>query len=253
MTTQELEASIQDLKDIRNKAAEGHHTVDEVERLIYDLDKYYKDEYENLPKACRNAFDEIVTRRIAAFPALGNADTVLLNKFKANWKSRAKSASLKIHFGQMRVGPDFQGQQGGGNVAQQDIVGFPAGIIGRAINAVQGDIHAGVVMQDQIPVFIFWWDKKQHWVCANNRGYTAHCKASKWPSRLIPRVASQDEINRLSEKKIVGQGGFTYADGYPGARLREAERTLPSTEMPITTGPNTWVIEDVVEVPHGWR
>lgn len=253
MTLQELEASIADLKAIKNKAAENHHTIDEIQRLIFDLEKYYKDQYGDLPKVCRNAFDEVVTRRINAFPALANADLTLLNAFKSKWRSRAKSASIRVYFGQMRVGPDFQGQQGGGNVEQQEIEGFPAAIIGRPINAVQGDIHGGQVKPDQLPVFIFWADKQQKWICANNRGFTAHCKASKWPSRLIPRVGTQDEINRLAEKKTVGPGGFTYAEGYTGPRLNGVERTLPSSEMPITTGPNTWIVQDVVNVPLAWH
>lgn len=248
MTLVELQASITELTDLQEKAKPNQ--IDQVERLLYDLKKYYKERYDDLPKVCRNAFDELVTRRIAAFPALQHADTPLLGKFVSNWKSRAKSASLKVYFGQMRVGPNFQESE---NDDQKQTVGFPAAIIGRAINAVQGDIHGGQVSADQITVCIFWAEKLQKWICANNRGYTTHCKASKWPSRMIPRVADTAELNRLDEKMTVGRGGFTYADGYTGTRLNGTERTLPSVEMPITTGPNTWIIEDVVSVPLAWR
>jgi hypothetical protein len=48
-------------------------------------------------------------------------------------------------------------------------------------------------------------------------------------------------------------GTFTYPDGYGGTRLGTRPRTLPSWEMPVTTGPNTWTIQEVVVVPLSWR
>jgi hypothetical protein len=113
-------------------------------------------------------------------------------------------------------------------------------------------IQNGDILPDQIPIQIFWAAGAQCWVAANNRAYTAYCHAGIQPLRMVPRVPTQDELNRLGE--VEGQGqipDFQYQQGV--GHLTVQPRTLPSLQMAVTTGPNTWVVTRVVTVPHGFN
>jgi hypothetical protein len=251
MTRDQLLLSIGELDELRKDLKPSKDL--QVEMLWQDLNDHYLTPYNGLPSVCRKAFDQIVRDRLDAFIPLPTTVRKAFAELVRKWKERAATASVNVHFGQMRVGPDFQGQQGGGNVNQQAVVGLPDEIIGRPIAQVSGMIRAEDILPDQMPISIFW-APSQRWICANNRGYTAYCKANVRPRRLIPRVASQDELNRLGEVESQGTiGTFTYPDGYGGTRLGTRPRTLPSWEMPVTTGPNTWTIQEVVVVPLSWR
>jgi hypothetical protein len=251
MTLEELHKSIDELNSIRSSLKP--RKILQIEMLWQDLNDHYLTPYKDLPNHCRKAFDEAVKRRLAGFLPMPTSERASFSKFVADWGTRASSVSLQIHFGQMRVGPDFQGQAGG-NVHQQAVVGLPDELVGRPLTVVSGSIHAQTILPDQMPIHIFWAQRLQKWICANNRGYTAFCRAGVRPLRLIPREGTTDEINRLSEQEGVGNiGTFTYPPGYGGAHLGAHPRVLPSWEMPITTGPNTWVVQEVITVPIAWR
>ena len=149
----------------------------------------------------------------------------------------------------MRVGPDFQGAL---TVNQTQVVGFPQDlVVGRPLQVVAAQLQQGNILPDQIPLQIFY-DKKK-WIAANNRCLTAHCLAGVRPLRIIPRLPDQVEINRLSE--VEGQGEINDLQYQPGAipRLIQQPRTLPSNQMPITAGPNTWDVTQVATIPTAWQ
>jgi len=221
----------------------------QIELLREDATKHYLQKYDSLGSLYRTAWDEVITRRLSGMDLAGPFATDI-STLKFSWKSQAKSTGLKIHFGQMRVGPDFQGSKTTDQVA---VMGFPDDlIIGKSIRVVSGSITGGNIRPDHVPVQIFYSVEHERWVAANNRGYTAHCRAGVAPLRIWPREATQDELNRLKETEggTAGDkrlGPFTYTSGV--AHLNAHPRTLPSLEMPITNGPNTWEVIEVVQVP----
>jgi hypothetical protein len=232
----------------------------EMVRLLYDLEEApysYKKQYETLDGIQLAAFDHALWQRIAAFPKLvekGDKAAAAMREFKMNWSAREKVEKLTIYFGQIQVAPTFQESQ---TVEKADIKGLPE-IVGKAINEVQGSIHGGQILCDQIPIQIFWLNDKQKWVTCNNRGYTAHCKAKVRPMRIIPVRPKPDDLNRLRDTATV-PGEVKLADGtisplkYASETLPRAEerkRTLPSLEMLITSSGE---ILDVVKVPKEWN
>jgi hypothetical protein len=98
-----------------------------------------------------------------------------------------------------------------------------------------GDISPAHVRHDLLPVRIFWHADQNTWVAINNRGYATYCIAGIQPTRLLPRIPTQDELNRLTEESNMG-GRF-------------AARTLPSLEIPVTNGVNDLTLAYVVTVP----
>ncbi|CAB3795703.1 hypothetical protein LMG28688_04167 [Paraburkholderia caffeinitolerans] len=154
-----------------------------------------------------------------------------------------------IYFGQLRITKDFQGSL---TVNQQAITGFPeAKLVGRPIEVVAAmmgpDVDDGIG-PDEVPIQIFWSDEDKRWITANNRGYAAHCLAGQKPLRLWPRVADKMELNRL--KEVEGKDGakrFTYSPNLI-TRLGKTPHALPSTQIPITAGPNSWEVQLIAQV-----
>jgi hypothetical protein len=83
----------------------------------------------------------------------------------------------------------------------------------------------------------------------NNRGHAVHCLAGVTPLRLYPRFPEQVEINRLKDQEGKGDiPNFTY-DPTLTTRLANRPHTVPSTQIPITDGPNSWVVRAIATVP----
>lgn len=215
--------------------------------LDADIREHYLAPYQGLSRVYRDAWDQAVLNRLDAIAIPGVLQREFLS-IRHAWRARMVGVNLRIHFGQMRVGPDFQGAQ---NVHQAAIVGFPDGIVGRPLQVVAGELTQGDILADQVPLQIFHHDNR--WIAANNRCYTAHCLAGVRPLRLIPRLPIQLEINRLAE--VEGQGGVGTFHYQPlcVARLAVDPRTLPSHQMPVTLGPNSWDITQVATAPVAWQ
>jgi hypothetical protein len=194
-----------------------------------------------------NAWDTSIFRRIQGFIHLipnhspiaeHRADFIHLLQ---RWKSQTKFIPLRVIFGQMRIGPNFASE-----TAHQP----PrlSGIAGQSITSIDkkhfGHGHGW-------PIHIFYHNG--NWIAANNRGYAAHCHIGIRPKRLIPRHADVAETNRLAEaENLPPTPGLTYIGGYVGPR-HVAPRTLPSEQIPITDGPNSWSIRKTIKVPEFWR
>lgn len=189
-------------------------------------------------------WEDMFRRRLStlniSFPGLipGHHNTTL-NELVFKWRAESKALSVKVHFGQMRIGPNFAVA----NVNQPQRVQNLAGTLVLAATGAQlGQGHGW-------PIRVFW--HKNIWVAQNNRGFAAHCNANIQPLRLIPITPEAADTNRLLE--VEGQSNIpfmTYEPNVPHL-LDPAPRRLPSLEMPITNGPNTWIIQNIVRNP-GW-
>jgi hypothetical protein len=230
MTKEELMKFLEAMNGIKD---------DEGVKPIYDdtLNFYYPN-LNNLSVDCKQVWD------ISLFLRLQAAKTTLdtnYEKAKA-YVPKPGGGIPRIYFGQMRIGPDFQGSQ---SDIQTKIVGLPD-LVGSPLDVISGLIRDNDIDNASIPVQIFYSDQK--WIAANNRGYATHCMAGKKPLRVWPHTADQAELNRL--KEVEGKGEiptFTYQANV--GHLAVKPRTLPSEEIPITSGPNTWVVARVVKVP----
>ncbi|MFN9211861.1 MAG: hypothetical protein ACK6DI_13470, partial [Betaproteobacteria bacterium] len=215
------------------------------QRLDEDIRRHYHARFSDLNGVYRGAWDQAVLNRLDAMQLPG-AMRREFAMFRHALRARMAGANLKLHFGQMRVSPNFQGAQ---NVNQQ-VIGFPDQIIGSNLQIVAGDIRNGNILGDQIPLQIFYKDNK--WIAANNRCLTAYCFALVRPLRLIPRLPDQLEINRLYEKD--GRGDISNFSYLPAvSHLKKSPRTLPSDQMPVITGPATWIVQSVATIPGHWR
>lgn len=212
-------------------------------RLNHDLFNHYYLQYDNLSANCRRIWDVSINLRLK----MSTVQHAIFSGYMSSIKQMFSGYTTYPHirFGQIRVGPSFQGAQ---NVNQEQMVGMPQV---QGLNVVDYGQHNlnSQNTSDVLPVAIF--EHQGHWIAANNRGFTAHCAGGTKPLRLLPRAAEAAEINRLNE--VTGQGdipNLQYADGVP--HLDVNPHTLPSRQMPITTGPNTWVVESVVSIPAHW-
>lgn len=243
MNLNEVQQWLGDLDDLREFAKPRR--ILQLEMLSADLAQYVGD-FANLNNRYRTAWEESVRRRLEGIERIPTDLQRTFFALRHRWAGAARRCGLRLLFGQMRVGPDFQGAL---NVNQQQLVGFPEkDVIARPIVNVGGLIQDGDILPDQIPIQIFWAPNDQRWIAANNRGYTAYCFAQVQPLRLIARLPQQLELNRLGE--VEGEGNiqdFNYQVGV--THLRVHPRTLPSDQMPVTTGPNTWTVTRVVSVP----
>ncbi|WP_227479821.1 hypothetical protein [Xanthomonas vasicola] len=218
-------------------------------RMLRDdiFNQYYL-KYDELPVTYRHAWNTVVLHRMANMKVQAGL-AVTVQKMKLAWAEFAKDGLInigKIHFGQIRVAGNFAGS---GNVNQKAILGFPQEITGRPLKVYANDIRAtdlgGTgVGADRIPVQIFL--RGETWIATNNRGYAVHCMAGVMPLRIWPHEETVDERNRLRE--CWDAKGIRYLEGVQ-ERLSVVPRTLPSTEMPLTNGPNDTVIAKVVTVP----
>jgi hypothetical protein len=238
-----LDAMIRELKKVI--ATDTQHPSQQLDMLLADLEAQYLGKYDNLDNPYLKAWDEAVLRRLQGMTTVSATMLSSFTQFKLAWRDKTQGCLLKIYFGQMRVGPDFQGSL---TTNQQNIVGFPQNqVVGRQLTVVSGSIGNGTILPDQIPVQIFYSGQK--WIAVNNRGYAAYCRAGVPPLRLWPRPPETAESNRLSDEEGKGDiGTFTYPPQL-GARLSQSPRKLPSLEMPVTTGPNTWVVQEIITVP----
>lgn len=246
MNLQELNDFITDIDNIRHRiAAANLLPYGPIEWLHYDLVNFFRPSFAQTQfnNTYKQAWVEAVTRRFDGMaPPIGQADLSLL---RHRWRASDPSVVLRVLFGQMRVGPSFQGAL---NVHQQNLPGLPD-LAGRAIDRISDLVRQGKIFGDQIPIQIF--HSNNRWVAANNRGLTTYALAGTQPARLIPRLPQQAELNRLAE--VEGQGGvpqLQYAANV--AHLAVSPRTLPSNQMPITTGPNTWIVQKVATIPDQW-
>lgn len=229
---------------INSLAQNGHPANGQLDRLYYDITTLYQPALEaGLGKAYKTAWDESITRRFAAITVHASISDAF-DKLRADWKSTASTASLFLYFGQIRVGPNFAGAQ---NVHQQNIVGLP-NLNGQALVNIGATINAAQMLPDEIVVQIFWHNNK--WIVANNRGFTAHVIGGVRPLRLVPRPADQMELNRLTD--VEGQGEIQRFTGANAHALLVRPHTVPSTQMPITSGPNTFDVQQVVTIPKTW-
>lgn len=152
------------------------------------------------------------------------------------------TVSIRLFVGQIRVGHSFQSA----SIEQTRLVGAPEDIANRPMSEeLRGDnlvpgrlpverLRSGDISADQWLIRIFHYSRKNAWVVANNRGFTAHCLADLRPLRLIPTRYAENshEWQRLNE-----------VDG---------DRTLPSTESVITSGRANNRILATARVPVQW-
>jgi hypothetical protein len=230
MTKEELMKFLEAMNGIKDD--EG------VKPIYYDTLYVYYPKVNVLSVDCKQAWD------ISLYLRLRAAKTTVDTKYERAMAYLPKPGGEipRIYFGQMRIGPDFQGSQ---SDIQTKIVGLPD-VVGRPLDVISGSIRDSSIDNASIPVQIFYSDQK--WIAANNRGYATHCMAGKRPLRVWPRTADQAELNRLEEvegkeqiPKLTYQANVTHLSVKP--------RTLPSEEIPITSGPNTWEVTRIVKVP----
>jgi hypothetical protein len=218
--------------------------------LISDINTYYRPlvERNSLPRDYVVVWDASIIARLSAMTPTG---TVRNFDEPIAWIPKPLGAAVpRILFGQLRIASSFQGSK---TVNQTEIVGFPADkIVGRPLEVVAGMMRPAEnkeVDVDAIPVQIFFHEKSNSWVAANNRGYAVHCLAGCLPLRLIPRLPEQLELNRLKEVENEGDAKrFTY-ETKPPKRLKNRPHSLPSEQIPITAGPNSWDVTQIAEVP----
>ena len=163
-----------------------------------------------------------------------------------HWKSQTLMTVPTLHFGQMRISSKTQSANVYQTVYQQ-------GLANQNINEITAkELENGLVWE----IHIF-----QHagtWISANNRGLAVHCRNKIAPLRVFPRTATTDETNRLAEVEGQGAvGNLTYTKDMPdagrlAAHRAKAKRDLPSTEIPVTDGPNSWIITEVISTPTQW-
>jgi hypothetical protein len=231
MTEQELAKFLEVMDGIKNDAG--------VKSIYDDTINFYYPNLNKLSVDCKQVWD------ISLYLRLKAAQTTVDTKYERAMAYLPKTGVEipKIYFGQMRIGPDFQGSQ---SDIQTKIVGLPD-VIGRPLDVISGRIRDNEIDNASIPVQIFYSDQK--WIAANNRGYATHCMAGKRPLRVWPRTADQAELNRL--KEVEGKGDIPTLTYLANVERLTAKppRTLPSEEIPITSGPNTWQVARIVKVP----
>ncbi len=142
----------------------------------------------------------------------------------------------------MRVGMSFQASL---SIGQQQTIGLPD-LNGKLIAEIAGEINSKSMPPDQIPISIFFAGGR--WITINNRGYTAYALANVRPLRLFPSKPSQDELNRLRDEEGKGEIKDFKRNGHKLAKPRK----LPSSQMPVTAGPNSWDVQYVVNLPQAW-
>ncbi|HLL05053.1 MAG TPA: DUF6531 domain-containing protein [Myxococcaceae bacterium] len=125
-----------------------------------------------------------------------------------------------IHFGQRRIGPQFQ-------FVNSDA---PDYIRGRLLTDVAEDIRAGKLSPDDIIVQYFRDPRSGLWVAANNRGLAAISLAGRSPTLTEEIIPTQAHLNRLWDPPL---------KGFP---------QLPSRVVPVTEGPNNTAVLYVVEI-----
>jgi len=212
-------------------------------RLYHDVLNHYYMQYAALSDQAKRVWDTSINLRLKNIDVPQKVFSSQISSIKQMFSGYTTYPDIR--FGQIRVGPTFQGAA---NVNQQAMVGMP-NVQGQGILAYGRASLNNVANSDILPVAIFWNDDAGCWIAANNRGFAAHCAGGIRPLRLLPREPEQAETNRLAE--VEGQGNIPDLAYNPGVvhRLNQRPHRLPSLQMPITTGPNTWTIEAVVDRP----
>lgn len=220
--------------------------VSGVKTLYYDVEQVYRPMVasQSLPEEYIVVWDfSIITRLYALRHGFPN-----FNEPTA-WVPKPLGAAMpRILFGQLRIKHEFQASLTGN---QQAIVGFSyEKIVARPLKVVAnmlGSKNDSEIGLDDIPVQIFYVPKNKCWVAANNRGYAVHCLANVSPLRVWPLPPHAVELNRLEEMESAPK--FTY-ESTVIKRLDKKPHSLPSSQIPITAGPNSWVVSEVAEVPN---
>jgi hypothetical protein len=200
-----------------------------------------------LPDAYIVVWDASIIARLRAIRPAGKVTSF---DEPVAWVPKPLGAEIPdILFGQLRIGAEFQGSA---TVNQQAIAGFPEKkVVGRPLNVVagmMGNEADSEIGPDEIPIQIFRDETSRRWIAANNRGYATHCLAGLKPLRVWPRKPDQMELNRLKEVENAGDAKkFTY-DAKVAKPLAAKPHALPSRQIPITAGPNSWVVMAIAEV-----
>ncbi len=240
MTEQQLEALIEKI---------GSYDHVDMQSLGEDLLYRYLSNYRKLSRPCKRAWEESASRRLASIVGRYPADRARLQQLAGEVRAATSPTGLRIWFGQMRVGANFQGST---SQDQETIPDFPTDdVVGRPVNVVAGSLTEGEIRPDQIPVQVFWSAQHNVWVAVNNRGYAAHCEAKVQPLRIWPREPTQKESNRLSE--TIDYGSVSYAPGFTGHKRGTGSRELPSEEILVTNMDSLpFDVLRIVEVPATW-
>ena len=203
-------------------------TTPSLQRLWHDINEHYLPGHAALPAHYRNAWDQAVYARLSWMTERVHSSD--LARFKHDWLVEAKFHSLaRIHFGQVRIAAQFASALSEYSIQE---------IAGRQIVDVARDITAGNYARDLISVQVFL--RTPVWVAINNRGFAAHCLANKKPLRIIPRLPTIKELNRLNDlsEELV----FT-----PHSPRVPRDRALPSPLIPVTIGQNDLTVIQVVQ------
>jgi len=216
-----------------------------VEALYADVLNVYYPKVQTLPAEYLEVWDASLIARLRHLSGV-SVEASKVERAVAYVPKYSGAPVPPILFGQLRIGRDFQGSA---TSDQQAIVGFPSDkVVGRPLIVVAGMMNKNELGADEIPVQVFRHAVSKTWVAVNNRGYATHCMAGLKPLRIWPRLPDQMEINRLDEVEGKDHARFfTYASGVE--HLAKKPHTLPSLQIPITDGPNSWNVTAVVTVP----
>jgi hypothetical protein len=258
MNKDEIKMMCEKLDVVVDKLALGSQGRKKLAQLTDDIRQWYVADFDGLDRRYRAAWEEIIRRRImdAEQHVPGKErQAVVMQRMRLSGR-----VYLKIYFGQIRAGRNFQGAM---TVEQQGTAGFPQEeVVGKMVDTVAGKIGESIAASD-MPVEIFWWSgpatagdhrvdgrPREGWIATNNRGYAAHCLAGVMPLRLRPRPPSREVVNRLGEvegEQAVGRLTFDSVTGVQ--RESGAVRRLPSAELPLTDGPQSWHVQKLASVP----
>ena len=231
------------------------NNIDIINGLVNDFDQYIA--YLNSPQPTQvyqDAWDSLLYARIKKLCFMTIASKTLnsiaeVRTMLSTWQYERVFPYGDLNFGQIRVGPNFAGEHDR----------TPARLQGLGGSQISMTSFYRLFEGNGWPISIF--HNGAVWVALNNRGLLVHCIRDVKPLRLIPRLATVDETNRLNERENHGTIPLlTYEAGFAhGLRLNvhkhspRQDRTLPSRQMPITDGPNSWVIKSVVTIPANWN
>ena len=203
-----------------------------VETFISDVKAHYLDIYDDFDGAVyRHPWDTLILQRLVWMNKLYQADkrdtpyALWVKKYK---KDVTITVIKQIHFGQLRIAANF---------ASAETIYTPKGVAGHSIEAMAGKIETGASARDLLMLKVF--AHKGVWVAINNRSLACHSMAKLKPVRVIPAIASADESNRLNDT----HENWQYVESLLQAKQTiPKDRTLPSTIIPITDGPNSFKV-----------
>jgi hypothetical protein len=237
VTKDNLEKIYNDLTKLATKLDGAEK--ESVQCLADDILNLYYLVYDSFSAALyRNAWDTVICDRLDWMNtkyADGNPQgryakaSATIQGFK---ETNQATAMTPIRFGQLRIAANF---------AQAETIYTPKGVAGQSIESMGAKLQSGGSARDLLMVKVF--RQNEVWVAINNRALACHSVAGLRPVRIVPQDPSADELNRLNETYTE----WTYTEAMKATKERVPnDRTLPSEIIPITDGPNTYLVTRIV-------